>query len=143
MTVWSELSHIILKLGGYTLDQISEKVLRGLCNIRMPRHFEPGLVVASDVPRRYLSPQNLTDLFPLFHLFRQTIAGSERSMVVFCYRRKFPIVLCFCFFGFFFHFKCHSEVEEGSGGAHCLGLGEGGCRKLRRENHFYVCSFGY
>ena len=44
VTVWSEPSHIILKLGGYTLDHISEKVLRGLCDIRMPRHFEPGLV---------------------------------------------------------------------------------------------------
>ena len=44
MTVWSEPSHIILKLGGYTLDHISEKVLRGLCVIRMPCHFEPGLM---------------------------------------------------------------------------------------------------
>ena len=43
MTVWSEPSHIILKLGGYTLDHISEKLLRGLCDIWMPGHFEPGL----------------------------------------------------------------------------------------------------
>ena len=44
VTVWSEPSHIILKLYGYTLDHISEKVLCGLCDIRIPRHFEPGLL---------------------------------------------------------------------------------------------------
>ena len=54
MTVWSEPSHIILKLGGNTLDHISEKILHGLCDIWMPRHFEPGLLFMLNTPSEQL-----------------------------------------------------------------------------------------
>ena len=48
VTVWSEPSHIILKLGGYTLDHISGKLYRMGCDIWMPRHFESGLLPVQD-----------------------------------------------------------------------------------------------